>query len=77
MPLGNGLKPTSTVDMVNKFLSANLNNVQEASDSDEETKELIKLPQREDCSECQFDITSDDDSEPRPSKNEDIMNLTE
>ena len=35
---------SSTLDMVNKFLRNNLNQVDEASDSEEDTKDLIQQP---------------------------------
>ena len=77
----------STIDMVNKFLANNLNQVQEASDSEEETKELIKpviksnrdAAKTEQLSECQFDITVSEQSivAPPQKANEDLLNLAD
>lgn len=69
----------STLDMVNKFLSANMGQQQE-SDSEEETKELLKPTQVMkdytcEGSECQFDITVSDDESPvkeAPNDNQDL-----
>ena len=84
---------SSTIDMVNKFLKNNLNQVEEASDSDEDTKDLIApiLTSKQNehtatqLSECQFDITVSEQSfvaqqkpEMMPAKaNEDLMNLAD